>query len=685
MDNILVTEPVISPKKHTSVRHPEVFEQIRARVEAKKELHATGQKTIISRARLVDENGGTRDIMFDRSRSDAEVFDQLWKKVEERRISRRNVRRNEASVKSKDLRELIEESKRKQAEYNKIGDNDSFYSISSNDSENKDIRPSISYAKDLINCLGNENLTQEQKENILGKILELNVKEDVKLAEGLTCASNDRRIDVFCLCAVLMETPQSNGFLQRYLEFLGRVLKSVFSQETLYEGLKKLIEKRSHSFGLYEKLMRILTEDNQDKVFMNFVAKTIYFITSRTKVEEIFGQNYVRFDNMIKKLQEKKMKYINLACIRLLRHWYHYRHDLTHFQNAAYQNLEHTDCLISHLKKFPEDTDCLYGIYYVMNKMPMTSVRAIFNQHNLEKVLEVCIASHQKLGNTDCELLALKIKLFLHNGNFLNEKQQRDAIMENINNGKTHQNGGRHWQSRSDHQNRGHQNGHRRYQQRNRNQQNAYDPDFIPLDYEQPKRASYKGVLKSITDLKTAEPYATVKSDEVHTDRRQELEGSDENKRVEFTYGRIFSINTILKNGYQARILPNANHKYVVGGEICDLLNLGVKGMLLIGIAGSSSDNDEVKVIRGVHMDRKDRDEFRIGLDNVIKDLITPRPPYQRFESPIFNPVLSHPNDDLKEECSHFVIRVDINNRIEEVDKDVKYTMKNTLFMPKKK
>ena len=76
-------------------------------------------------------------------------------------------------------------------------------------------------------------------------------------------------------------------------------------------------------------------------------------------------------------------------------------------------------------------------------------------------------------------------------------------------------------------------------------------------------------------------------------------------------------------------------------------------------------------------MTRKDRDEFRIGLDNLLRDLLTPEPPYHRFDSPVFNPVLRHPNDDLVTEPEHFVIRLDI--KVPETDKDVIYTVKRSV------
>ena len=58
----------------------------------------------------------------------------------------------------------------------------------------------------------------------------------------------------------------------------------------------------------------------------------------------------------------------------------------------------------------------------------MTTVKAVFQTNHLESILDKSIVAHQLRGDTDCELLALKVKLFIHNGNFLSEKQVRDSL-----------------------------------------------------------------------------------------------------------------------------------------------------------------------------------------------------------------------------------------------------------------
>jgi hypothetical protein len=210
---------------------------------------------------------------------------------------------------------------------------------------------------------------------------------------------------------------------------------------------------------------------------------------------------------------------------------------------------------------------------------------------------------------------------------------------------------------------------------------------LIPLDFEPPKRANYKGVLKSITELKDAEPYAH--QDAHYIDRRLEMYTEEENKIVEFTYGRVLHMSKILQKGYCVRYLSDCDHKYIVAGKICELLNGSSRGILLIGVSEASENFEDTRFIEGVHMDRKDRDEFRIGLDNVLNDLITPTPKYQRFEPPVFNPVLEHPEHDSEladDDCEHFVIRLDIKpETLESSEGDVKYKVKNTLLISKKK
>ena len=108
---------------------------------------------------------------------------------------------------------------------------------------------------------------------------------------------------------------------------------------------------------------------------------------------------------------------------------------MTGAKNDAHHDIEHCEWLIKALKKEPTQDDCLYGLYYIMDKMPMTTVKAVFQSNDLENVLDKSIVGHQLRGECDCELLALKVKLFIHNGNFLSEKLVRDSAMPNRSNG----------------------------------------------------------------------------------------------------------------------------------------------------------------------------------------------------------------------------------------------------------
>ena len=51
-------------------------------------------------------------------------------------------------------------------------------------------------------------------------------------------------------------------------------------------------------------------------------------------------------------------------------------------------------------------------------------------------------------------------------------------------------------------------------------------------------------------------------------------------------------------------------------------------------------------MIQGIVLDRKQRDNYRVGLDNLIKELSDPYPCFDRFDPPTFNPVSDHPGQD---------------------------------------
>ena len=75
-------------------------------------------------------------------------------------------------------------------------------------------------------------------------------------------------------------------------------------------------------------------------------------------------------------------------------------------------------------------------------------------------------------------------------------------------------------------------------------------------------------------------------------------------------------------------------------------------GIILFGI--QTPDNTGSHIIQGIVMDRKQRDNFRIGLDNLIRELSDVHPCFDRFEPPTFNSVLDHPDEG-------YIIRITVN------------------------
>ena len=79
-----------------------------------------------------------------------------------------------------------------------------------------------------------------------------------------------------------------------------------------------------------------------------------------------------------------------------------------------------------------EQEDCRYGLYYIMNKMPISNVKAVFDGNKLKYVLLKVKESfcHQTHVQTELELVIEKILFFPQNGNFLTEKLQRSAVLD---------------------------------------------------------------------------------------------------------------------------------------------------------------------------------------------------------------------------------------------------------------
>ena len=259
-------------------------------------------------------------------------------------------------------------------------------------------------------------------------------------------------------------------------------------------------------------------------------------------------------------------------------------------------------------------------------------------------------------GQTELELVTEKILFFPQHGNFLTEKLQRSAVLDLNRNANAPSIG----QQTNKNSNAAHVNGGRN--------------SFNLRHYESLPKPTYRGVLRSITDLKSPVEEFAHCDIQAFKDRRLDMILEEERKVTKFIFGALFSKQTIVEKGFNVALIPDTNHKYLVAHHVCELLNDSKHGILILGIV----EKDEVRgIIEGIHMTRKDRDEFRIGLDNLMRDLVVPMPPYHRFDSPIFNPVLRHPNaDPTSKDPEHFVIRLDVKKP--QTDKELFYQVKRS-------
>ena len=138
---------------------------------------------------------------------------------------------------------------------------------------------------------------------------------------GLICISDGRKKDVFSVCSFLLEKSQSSDILSKYIEFFGNVLKTVMTYDN--QNFKKLVEQKIESSDLYYKLINLLNEENIDKIFLNNVAKVVYYSTTKSIVEAIvMGETGINIKHLVKKLHSKYMKYLSLTCHLLMKHWW---------------------------------------------------------------------------------------------------------------------------------------------------------------------------------------------------------------------------------------------------------------------------------------------------------------------------------------------------------------------------
>ena len=574
-------------------------------------------------------------------------------------FSAKNPRQQNRNGKARDLRSLIDQMKLQQScDDTETRSDDSFYSA---EAEMAPKDTSLSYVRDLINALGSRNSTDSKRQEIMNTLVNLNLT--VQLAEPLTCSGYDDRFDIFQVCSIMLqENAGRTLLLSKYLKFLGNVLQITFKQPDLPYGLKKLIHQRVDEFELYQRLVEILDHETEMKEeiaeeFLNVVAKVIYFATSKSKVGDLNRAQEFSLQRFIKKLHDKKVKYLNKLAIKYIRYLYEIRHEQLNVSNEAYVDLEYCDWLIQSLQKHHHhqddcQEDCVYGLYYIMNKMPMSNVRAVFDANKLKEILAKVKESYRhRHVQTELELVTEKILFFPQHGNFLTEKLQRSAVLD---------------LNRNANANAGN----------NANKKNSVKQQFFASqrynNYESLSKPTYRGVLRSITELKSPVEEFAHCDIQAFKDRRLDMILEEERKVTKFIFGALFSKQTIMEKGLNVALIPDTNHKYLVAHHVCQLLNESKHGILILGIV----EKDEVRgIIEGIHMTRKDRDEFRIGLDNLMRDLVVPMPPYHRFDAPIFNPVLRHPNaDPTSKDPEHFVIRLDVKKP--QTDKELFYQVK---------
>ena len=176
---------------------------------------------------------------------------------------------------------------------------------------------------------------------------------------------------------------------------------------------------------------------------------------------------------------------------------------------------------------------------------------------------------------------------------------------------------------------------------------------YIPLEnYSIPRQATYRGVFKSITDLPNDfESY----DNKFDATRMQPRIANPETNVATFCYNFLFNKPLLEKNGFEVSVMgieqnPNRNE---MAAHVCALLNSQKPGILLIGIKIPSTSGSHL--IQGIVLDRKQRDNYRVGLDNLIKELSESYPCFDRFDPPTFNPVSDHPGNRNNPVSDHSV------------------------------
>ena len=201
-------------------------------------------------------------------------------------------------------------------------------------------------------------------------------------------------------------------------------------------------------------------------------------------------------------------------------------------------------------------------------------------------------------------------------------------------------------------------------------------------DYSNTGTANYKGVFKSTSDLPNDfDSYNDQAYEKMFKQRLDALETNVCN----FQYNYLFDKSVLEENGFEVAFLdtdqnPDRNE---IGAHLCGLLNSHIKpGILLIGIHTSNTGSHLIQgVVLGNYQfhvknnffdkvninsisriffpDRKQRDNYRIGLDRLIKELSdgnSVQTCFDRFDPPTFNVVSHYPGE--KEEAYVVIIRI---------------------------
>ena len=523
---------------------------------------------------------------------------------------------------SNDLRNLINQMKKEQLEMEDIQSDDSFHSVGNDQLHLARPREqSLSYIRDLIHAV------PRNETRVIKSLLQIHLS--TKIAESLTCSGYDHRLDVFQVCSILMTDGLSGSSLKQFLVFFGNVLSTVNSKTVPY-GIKRLIEKRMDEFELYQRLVQVLDEVKLDKDFMNTIAKVVFFTTCKQNVSDLIrARTSFKLYHLIQKLHAlESQRYLSALYVRYLRYLYEIRHEQPNTFNEAYHDLQNCDWLSSSLKKpgGQNHEDCLYALYFIMNKMPLSSVKAVFETNRLAETLMKRKQTYHQEGETDLELLTSKLSLFPTKGNFLTEKLLRSRVSES-------------------------------------------QPAKLPS-----KPVAYRGGVKSVADVDVPfESYQHVLTKQAYQDKRLDMQVEENRKAIKFIFGSYFSRGSMLERGFIVGLVQEIDDE-TFPRQLCKLLNSPRHGILILGV----EEQDSIKAkVQGIHMTRKERDELRMGLKDVCQRFISPPPPMHRFGSLIFNPVIRHPKDCLLMNPEHFVIRLDV--RAPEIDTSVIYKVKRII------